>query len=396
MTARAEGGGAFGYDYLYTLAEARRWLRNDDTETYIARAEPAVREYTELVAAEANGDFRGASRSILLASQAEIYGQIADAKSKALLTLADDWALDDEATIARFLDALYYASAWDKKRVEAIDEGSSWNSTNPGYSYGAGYSVGSLAGRLALADGTAGSPDACDTLTSFPGDPARRAPGVQFDAIDFGAAIPACRALLAAAPDDARLGYLLGRVLWHEEGERYAGAVDALAASANAGYAAAFNNLAAYAEDLPETVADASLWNYSLRHGYTQRAVIAGFKRTYDFLLPHAQTAEQVQGLHWLAERAGALGDVDAQLILADLAGSSPSDEERAFHLEVAARLVEDRDPDRAVELREMIDPEIFVDASDRVEDGWEIERLEADAAKKRASRDAANAFFKS
>jgi TPR repeat protein len=53
----------------------------------------------------------------------------------------------------------------------------------------------------------------CDRLAAAPSDADRLAPGVAVAALDFGAALAACRKDLAAAPGNPRLGYQLGRLL---------------------------------------------------------------------------------------------------------------------------------------------------------------------------------------
>jgi hypothetical protein len=55
----------------------------------------------------------------------------------------------------------------------------------------------------------------CDELASHPLDPARVAPGQSTGDIDLPVAIAVCREDLAAQPDNARVRYQLGRVLFY-------------------------------------------------------------------------------------------------------------------------------------------------------------------------------------
>jgi uncharacterized caspase-like protein/TPR repeat protein len=85
---------------------------------------------------------------------------------------------------------------------------------------------------------------ACDRLAAAPSDPSRPAGvvGIDFNDIDAAKAMPACRAALAAAPDNPRLLFELGRV------EMKAGGADEEALSlfrkaAAAGHAGAMNSV---------------------------------------------------------------------------------------------------------------------------------------------------------
>lgn len=69
----------------------------------------------------------------------------------------------------------------------------------------------------------------CDRLAADRFDPNRAAPGVMFDAIDAEAAVPACRAAVAQAPDEPRLHYQLGRAL--DKAEDYHAALAAYEAA---------------------------------------------------------------------------------------------------------------------------------------------------------------------
>ena len=111
-----------------------------------------------------------------------------------------------------------------------------------------------------------------------------------------------------------------------------------------------------------------------LRYAFAQRAVLAVFDDVYAYVAPLAETPEHLAGVRWLAERAAALGSAEGHRALASFADTTPED--RAYHLEVAARIVEGDDEALAEEIRAEIDPDYEVDASDRAEDEWQIEAL--------------------
>jgi hypothetical protein len=111
-----------------------------------------------------------------------------------------------------------------------------------------------------------------------------------------------------------------------------------------------------------------------MRSAYAQRVVRAVFADVHAWLAPLAVTSAHRAGLRWLIERAAALGSPDAHIALADLPETSRED--RAYHLEVAAVLLEETDELRAEEIRDRIPPEDYVDAADRAEDEWRIEQL--------------------
>ncbi|MCB2108175.1 MAG: hypothetical protein KDE14_10760, partial [Rhodobacteraceae bacterium] len=57
----------------------------------------------------------------------------------------------------------------------------------------------------------------CDRLASHPEDPDRVAPAVETSDLQFDAAIAACRADIVREPDNSRLHYLLGRLLFYNK-----------------------------------------------------------------------------------------------------------------------------------------------------------------------------------
>jgi TPR repeat protein len=103
----------------------------------------------------------------------------------------------------------------------------------------------------APADAAAEQPGpACDRLASHPYDPLRAADGVLFDDLDAAAAEAACRAAVAAHPEEPRYAYQLGRVLHVKQD--LDGARQSYQAALAADYAMALFGLGVLHEDLPE------------------------------------------------------------------------------------------------------------------------------------------------
>ena len=92
-----------------------------------------------------------------------------------------------------------------------------------------------LAATLAWASvGVAADVTECDRLASHPEDPDRVTPAVETKDLKFEPAIKACEADLAKDPGNARLHYLLGRLLFYNnQNER---AVQEVRQSADKGY----------------------------------------------------------------------------------------------------------------------------------------------------------------
>jgi WD40 repeat protein/tetratricopeptide (TPR) repeat protein len=87
----------------------------------------------------------------------------------------------------------------------------------------------------------------CDRLTSNLYDPERAAPGLPFEALDPGAAIPACEAALKADPSAARFQYGLGRALYADD--RVDEALVAFRKAADSGYPMAWVGIGAILEN---------------------------------------------------------------------------------------------------------------------------------------------------
>ena len=98
---------------------------------------------------------------------------------------------------------------------------------------------------------------ACDRAAANPLDPNRPAgvPGVDFNKIDITAAMPACKAALAAEPENPRLLYQMGRIL--SAGKDYAQAIGYLKKAAASSYAIArFELGGAYLRGVGELTSD--------------------------------------------------------------------------------------------------------------------------------------------
>jgi TPR repeat protein len=93
----------------------------------------------------------------------------------------------------------------------------------------------------------------CDSLAAHPYDPMRVGDGVDFEDLDVAAAETACRAAVAAHPDEPRYAYLLGRTLHVKED--YEGARQAYEAALAKGHVMAgfaLGILYEYALGVPE------------------------------------------------------------------------------------------------------------------------------------------------
>jgi TPR repeat protein len=116
---------------------------------------------------------------------------------------------------------------------------------------------GTVCAYRSLAEGYLGRTDAsrdprvqeCDELAGDPADPDRRegVKGVKFARIDARAAISVCKQASESQPQIRRLSYQLGRA--YDKAERYRDALASYDKAADAGSAAAMNNLGALYEN---------------------------------------------------------------------------------------------------------------------------------------------------
>jgi TPR repeat protein len=115
------------------------------------------------------------------------------------------------------------------------------------------------------------TPTDCDRLAANPIDPAKLAPGRVFDDLDGPAAEAACKAALAAAPDDPRFTFQLGRA--YDRQDKFAEAKAAYLKAFAAGYAIAAQAYGKLAE-----LGLGGDTDYATAAAYYQKALDAGFK----------------------------------------------------------------------------------------------------------------------
>jgi TPR repeat protein len=153
---------------------------------------------------------------------------------------------------------------------------------------------------------------ACDRLAASPIDPTRTAGvvGLEFDEMDAAAAVPACRAALAAEPDNPRLQFELGRAEMKAggAGEEVLGL---FRKAAMAGSAAAMNGLGlAYDRGIgaPRDMSEALRW-YRQSADAGNRAAMRRLGVVYK--KGEGVEKDQVQAAAWFRKSADA-GDVVA------------------------------------------------------------------------------------
>jgi hypothetical protein len=79
----------------------------------------------------------------------------------------------------------------------------------------------------------------------------------------------------------------------------------------------------------------------NLLHGYEQHVLLSSFPLAYAFLKVHgADHADHRASLRWIAEKAAAAGSIEGHIAVADLTETTA---EKWFHLEVAAKLQDER-----------------------------------------------------
>jgi TPR repeat protein len=118
---------------------------------------------------------------------------------------------------------------------------------------------------------------ACDLLAAPPGDTETQAPGVRFQDIDAGRALPICESL-AKQPQSPRALYIYGRVL--DAAKRYAEAAEQYSAADRAGYpraAAALGGLYYMGLGVPKDAVKAiGLYRRAGDSGYAEAYAILG------------------------------------------------------------------------------------------------------------------------
>jgi dipeptidyl aminopeptidase/acylaminoacyl peptidase len=183
----------------------------------------------------------------------------------------------------------------------------------------------------------------CDRLASEPFDPRKRAPGLPFSDIEAERAVPACRAAVNAAPDEARFRYQLGRALYRADKRDEAAAL--IRAAAEKGEPGAQDFLGYLYESgggVANDDAKALLWYRQAAGGGHARAFSYVGRLYWDGIGTGIDRAEAVRWFTRGADR----GDPFSHRRLAELyeVGNDrvPQDLEMAlFHHAIEARLFE-------------------------------------------------------
>lgn len=173
-----------------------------------------------------------------------------------------------------------------------------------------------LTGLLAAGSASAAATD-CDRLAAAPNDPERPAgvAGVAIVAIDMEKAVPACRAALAATPDDPRIKYQLARALSLGNEAAVKESNTLLRQSAEAGYPSAmyyFGFMVEYGFGFPRDEAAAIEWYRKAAAAEFPRAMVAMGKV---LLAGKGITADPPAAVEWFRRGADA-GDPEAMVLL--------------------------------------------------------------------------------
>jgi uncharacterized protein len=176
--------------------------------------------------------------------------------------------------------------------------------------------VASEARPQAIEQSGAASASGCDQLAAIPDDPTRPSGivGVDDARIDPGRAVPACRAALAASPNDARIAYQLARAL-AKAGGAEAEVVELRRKAAEAGNPPAMAALGyAYriGSGAPKDEAAAARWyRKAADRGYPQGMTSLG----YAYRIGAGVPKDDAEALRWFKKAADA-GNAPAMLNL--------------------------------------------------------------------------------
>lgn len=163
-----------------------------------------------------------------------------------------------------------------------------------------------------VAPAAAGTVD-CDRLAASPHDPLRQGEGVPYDALDAAAAIAACEAALAAAPEEPRFAFQLGRAL--AKAGRVEEALTAYRAAAERGHVAALHNVAQlYEEGLLPAAGPATAVKWYLLAAERNFAP-SQLRLGLAYLAGEGIYPDKAKGVAWIALAAGQ-GFAPAQLML--------------------------------------------------------------------------------
>lgn len=158
--------------------------------------------------------------------------------------------------------------------------------------------VGALA-AIPLPDSDPPDPvAACDTLAGSP----ERMPGVVWDRLDAGQAVPVCQQALEIEPDNPRLQFQLGRAL-HKAGQ-YQTAMAWYQRAADAGWAAALNNIGAlyyFGEGVAVDHGEAVRW---FRRAAEQGSLMAAHNLGKSYDDGEGVTVDHAKAAHWFRQAA--------------------------------------------------------------------------------------------
>jgi WD40 repeat protein len=184
--------------------------------------------------------------------------------------------------------------------------------------------------------------DECDRLAANPNDPKKRAPGVNFDAID-DRAVDACEAALQSKPDEPRYVYQLGRARARKGDDKRA--VELYRRASELGYPVAHNNLALLYETggagLPR---DPQLAIEHFRAAWDLGMSVVSVNLGRIYIEGKLVPVDRERGLEWLQEGVSA-GVAGAHFELANRysqGNETDLDLEKAlYHYAMATRLFE-------------------------------------------------------
>jgi len=139
----------------------------------------------------------------------------------------------------------------------------------------------------------------CDVLADDPEDQFALTRGVDMHSVDAAKAVPACQAAVAAAPEEGRLRYALGRAL-QRSGDQ-AGALDAYQRAAERGYPIAENLVGLMYQNARQVETAAQWIERAASHGYLPaQTIIATF-----YLQGVGVPKDSAKGVEWLRKAAG-------------------------------------------------------------------------------------------
>jgi hypothetical protein len=179
-------------------------------------------------------------------------------------------------------------------------------------------------------------------------DPLRRADSVPSEQIkaNIDQAYSACKEAAEAHPNDGHYEFLLARTLMARSDLLNEITHLRRAASDGSGYAAAFNSISGFIEEMPQykDEADQKGKFHLLRDDFARacndRVLLSSFPVAYKFLKGRDRDENDRETLKWLTDRAARIGVPEAHVALAD--DFPATNAEKWLHLQLAAKLVEE------------------------------------------------------